>query len=384
MDQQEFRRLIEKYLDGNASKEEEEQLLNFFNSFQSDEGWDETLLGNKQQLEDKMLGRLQNAVSRPDDQHGIIRLLSFKRVAAAVIFLLTMSSVVYFVCKKTAQQPLAVNKAVITHDVDPGGNKATLTLSDGSTYVLDSAKDGILVKNKNISIKKEKDGQIMYMVDAGKNIDTEAGAFNTMTTKTGGQYQLLLADGTKVWLNSESSLKYPIAFKGSQRNVELTGEAYFEVAKNAAMPFNVKVNNMEVRVLGTHFNIMAYNNETSIKTTLLEGAVKLSVGNQSNVLKPGQQGMVNKSGQIKVVETDGERAIAWKNGYFVFDRSNIQEIMNQLSRWYDTKVIYEGKIPDDEYVGKIARNVKLSQVLHILELSNVHFKIENKNIIVTP
>lgn len=384
MDQQEFRRLIEKYLDGNASKKEEQQLLNFFNSFQSDEGWDETLLGNKQQLEDKMLGRLQNAVSRPVDQHRIIHLLSFKHVAAAVVFLLTISSVVYLVCKKTAQQPLAVNKAVITHDVDPGGNKATLTLSDGSTYILDSAKDGVLVKNKNISIKKEKDGKIVYLADAGKNTGNEAEAFNTMTTKTGGQYQLLLADGTKVWLNSESSLKYPIAFKGSQRNVELTGEAYFEVAKNAAMPFNVKVNNMEVRVLGTHFNIMAYNNETSIKTTLLEGAVKLSVGNQSNVLKPGQQGMVNKSGQIKVVETDGERAIAWKNGYFVFDRSNIQEIMNQLSRWYDTKVIYEGKIPDDEYVGKIARNVKLSQVLHILELSNVHFKIENKNIIVTP
>jgi transmembrane sensor len=323
-------------------------------------------------------------VSRPADQHRIIHLLSFKRVAAAVIFLLTISSVVYLVCKKTTQQPLAVNKAVIKHDVDPGGNKATLTLSNGSTYVLDSAKNGVLVKNKDISIKKEKDGQIMYLVNAGKNAGAEAEAFNTMTTKTGGQYQLLLADGTRVWLNSESSLKYPIAFKGSQRNVELTGEAYFEVAKNAAMPFNVKVNNMEVRVLGTHFNIMAYNNETSIKTTLLEGAVKLSVGNQSNVLKPGQQGMVNKSGQIKVVEADGERAIAWKNGYFVFDRSNIQEIMNQLSRWYDTKVIYEGKVPDDEYVGKIARNVKLSQVLHILELSNVHFKIENKNIIVTP
>ncbi|MDP9075975.1 MAG: FecR domain-containing protein [Bacteroidota bacterium] len=385
MNQQEFRQLIDKYLAGNASVEEEQLLLNFFNSFQSDVEWDNDVFGAKQQLEDKMLSRLQNAIAQSNNKkQKIFSIPVLKHVAAAAIFLAAASTIVYCIMHGQQQNQVAVNKPAVTHDVNPGGNKATLTLSNGATYVLDSAKNGILAQNGKISIKKEKDGQIVYAADGVKSTAADENMYNTMTTKAGGQYQVLLADGTKVWLNSASSLKYPTTFKGSQRTVELTGEAYFEVAKNAAMPFIVKVNNMQVKVLGTHFNIMAYNDEAAVKTTLLEGSVKLSIGQASNVLKPGQQGMVNKNGQIKVVDVDTDLAIAWKNGYFEFDRSNIQEIMAQLSRWYDTKVTYEGKIPDDEFVGRIERGVKLSQVLRILELSHVHFKIENKNIIVTP
>ncbi|ASU33100.1 FecR family protein [Mucilaginibacter xinganensis] len=386
MDQQEFHRLIEKYLDGRASAEEEQLLLNYFNSFQSAGEWDETKLGNKQQLEDKMLARLQNSVrqSAEGSNNQVFSMFSFKRVAAAAIFLLAAGGMFYVVSKKTADKQLVVNKSQVKHDANPGGNRATLTLADGSTYVLDSAKNGVLAKKGNVSIKKEKDGQVTYAAETNEPANENVSALNTMSTKAGGQYQLLLADGTKVWLNSESSIKYPTAFKGRERTVELTGEAYFEVAKNAAMPFMVKVNNMQVRVLGTHFNIMAYDNENAIKTTLLEGAVKLTVGNHASVLKPGQQGRVTKSGDINIVDVDAEQAVAWKNGYFEFDRSSIREIMNQLARWYDIKVTYEGKIPDDEYVGKIERNVKLSQVLHILELSHVHFKLENKNLTVTP
>ncbi|MCR8558358.1 FecR domain-containing protein [Mucilaginibacter sp. BJC16-A38] len=385
MNQQEFRQLIDKYLAGNASVEEEQLLLNFFDSFQSDAEWDNDVFGAKQQLEDKMLSRLQNAVAQSNNKkRKIFSIPVLKHVAAAAIFLAAASTIMYCIMHRQQQNQVAVNKPAVTHDVNPGGNKATLTLSNGATYVLDSAKNGILTQNGKISIKKEKDGQIVYAADGVKSTTADENMYNTMTTKAGGQYQVLLADGTKVWLNSESSIKYPTAFKGSQRIVELTGEAYFEVAKNAAMPFIVKVNDMQVKVLGTHFNIMAYNDEAAVKTTLLEGSVKLSIGQASNVLKPGQQGMVNKNGQIKVVDVDTDLAIAWKNGYFEFDRSNIQEIMAQLSRWYDTKVTYEGKIPDDEFVGRIERGVKLSQVLRILELSHVHFKIENKNIIVTP
>lgn len=385
MNEQEFHRLIDKYLAGNASAEEEQLLLNFFNSFQSDIEWDENTLGAKQLLEGKMLSRLQNAVNQStNNKHKIISIPVLKHVAAAAIFIAATSTIAYYITHRKQQNQVAVNKPMITHDVNPGGNKATLTLSNGATYVLDSAKNGLLAQNGKISIRKEKDGQIVYTADVAKNAAADAEIYSVMSTKAGGQYQVLLADGTRVWLNSESSLKYPIAFRGSQRIVELTGEAYFEVAKNAAMPFIVKVNDMQVKVLGTHFNIMAYDNEAAAKTTLLEGSVKLSVGQINNILKPGQQGVVNKSGHIKVLDVDTDLAIAWKNGYFEFDRSNIQEIMAQLSRWYDTKVTYEGKIPDDEFVGRIERGVKLSQVLHILELSHVHFRIENKNIIVTP
>jgi len=384
LNQKEFRTLIDKYLAGNASVEEEQLLLNFFDSFQSGKEWNEDAFGAKQQLENKMLSRLQNAVTQTNSNNRkIFSIPMFKYVAAAAIFLAAICSIFYYSINRQTKKAFAVNKPAITHDVNPGGNKATLTLSNGSTYVLDSAKNGIVAKSGKVNIKKEKDGQIIYTAD-GDHTTTDEVAYNTMSTKAGGQYQVLLADGTKVWLNSSSSLKYPTTFKGNQRSVELTGEAYFEVAKNAAMPFIVKVNDMQVKVLGTHFNIMAYADEAAVKTTLLEGSVKLSIGQTSNILKPGQQGVVNRNGQIKIVEVDAEQAVAWKNGYFEFDRSNIQEIMSQLSRWYDTKVTYEGKVPDDEFVGRIERSVKLSQVLHILELSHVHFKIENKNIIVTP
>lgn len=387
MDKKEFLQLIDRYLAGKASLDEEQLLLNFFDSFQSDMEWDEKLLGARQALEDKMLKRLQDAIATPavERRHKIISLASIKYIAAAVI-ILACGMVVYNTLNKPVKQPFAANKQPnVKQDVDPGTNKAILTLSNGSKFVLDHVKNGVLLKNGHISIKKAKDGQLIYSVNKTKQDDAAPTiTYNTVSTPIGGQYQVILPDGTQVWLDAASSLKFPTVFKGNERTVDLTGEAYFEVTKNAAMPFIVKVDDMQVRVLGTHFNIMAYTNEADIRTTLLEGSIQLTSGQKSNVLKPGQQGVVNKSGNIEVLDVDAEQAIAWKNGYFEFNRSSIQEIMNQLSRWYDTKVTYEGQIPDDEFVGKIQRNVKLSQVLHILELSNVHFRIENKNIIVTP
>ena len=388
MNKKELGQLIDKYLQGNATLEEKELLESLFDSFQPGMQWDEELLGERQQVEDKMLQRLQQSLVKPeiDRQYKVILLFPFKRAAAAVIFLTLISTAIYYGLKKApAQQPIVKNKVQVKHDVEPGSNKAILILNDGSKLELNSAKNGILVKKGNISVKKEQDGKLVYVVAGGKALSTEAEiAYNTISTPVGGQYQVILPDGTKVWLDAASSLKFPTAFTGNQRNVELTGEAYFEVTKNAAMPFNVKVNNMQVKVLGTHFNIMAYTTETAIKTTLLEGSVQLTSANEKNVLKPGQQGVVSRGGNIKVYDVDTDMAVAWKNGFFQFDRSNIQDIMNQLSRWYDTKVTYEGKVPDDEFVGKITRSAKLSQVLHILELSHVHFRIEDKNIIVMP
>ncbi|WP_432327294.1 FecR family protein [Mucilaginibacter sp. P25] len=197
----------------------------------------------------------------------------------------------------------------------PGGNKAILTLGDGSTIVLNGAKIGKLARQDNILIKKAADGQISYrdvVVDfhPSKNI-----IYNTATTPQGGQYQFILADGTKVWLNASSSIKYPVVFNGNERRVELTGEAYFEVAHNAKKPFKVISNGQTVEVLGTHFNINAYNDEQAVKTTLLEGSVKVSAGKVSNIIKPGQQARFDH-GLIDVMNVDADEVVAWKNGFF--------------------------------------------------------------------
>jgi ferric-dicitrate binding protein FerR (iron transport regulator) len=346
------------------------------------------LFGLKQQLEDKMLERLQAAVKKGADT-GAVKMFSIakalKKVAAVLIGLLIITGLFVYKSKKTADiQAITLKKNAVKFDAEPGQNKATLTLADGSKLELNSAKIGVLAKAGNMSVKKAKDGQLIYLIAPSKNADANTPvAFNTINTPIGGQYQVILPDGTKVWLNAASSLKYPTLFKGGQRMVELTGEAYFEVTKNTAMPFYVKVNNMQVKVLGTHFNIMAYDNEPAIKTTLLEGSVQLSSGGAINKLKPGQQGVL-KNGQITVSDVNTEYAIAWKNGYFEFKRSGIHEIMNQLARWYDIEIAYEGNIPDDEFVGKIERSAKLSQVLNILKLSKIHFVLENKKLTVKP
>lgn len=389
MTQPEFLQLVDKYLAGKASVEEEQLLLNFFDSFREEVEWDESLFGLKQQLEDKMLQRLQAAVkkgadTRPVKVFDITKTL--KKVAAVLIGVALITGIFVYKSKKAIDATaIALNKNAVKFDAEPGKNKATLTLADGSKLELNSAKIGVLAKADHISVKKTKDGQLIYLIAPSKNTDANNPiAFNTISTPIGGQYQVILPDGTKVWLNAASSLKYPTLFKGGQRMVELTGEAYFEVTKNAAMPFYVKVNNMQVKVLGTHFNVMAYDNEPAVKTTLLEGSVQLSSGAAINKLKPGQQGVLSKSGQLTVSDVNTEHAIAWKNGYFEFKRSGIHEIMNQLARWYDIEIAYEGNIPDDEFVGKIERSAKLSQVLNILKLSKIHFVLDNKKLTVKP
>jgi transmembrane sensor len=385
--QAEFLQLIDKYLAGRASVEEEQLLLNFFDSFQEGSAWDENLFGLKQTLEEKMLKRLQAAVKKgavtpPVKVFNIGKAL--KKIAAVSIGVAIIAGLYLYKSQNATDTAIAQKSTANKYDAEPGINKATLTLADGSKLELNSAKVGVLAKAGHISVEKTKDGQLIYLIAPSKSADANTPiAFNAINTPVGGQYQVILPDGTKVWLNAASSLKYPTLFKGGQRTVELTGEAYFEVTKNAAMPFYVKANNMQVKVLGTHFNIMAYDNEPAIKTTLLEGSVQLSSGFVNNTLKPGQQGML-KNGRITVSDVDADHAIAWKKGYFEFNRSGIHEIMNQLARWYDIEIVYEGIIPDDEFVGKIERGAKLSQVLKILRLSKIHFTLENKKLTVTP
>jgi transmembrane sensor len=276
--------------------------------------------------------------------------------------------------------------ANLQHDRVPGGNVALLTLSDGTTITLDSAHSGVLAQQGNSSVTKLKGGQLAYKTLDGKPAPP---VFNTLTTPRGGQYRLVLPDGSEVWLNAASSITYPTVFSGNERAVRITGEAYFEIAQNAAMPFkviaNAPIGEQDVEVLGTHFNVKAYSDESSITTTLLEGRVKLHSGTTATLLSPGQQGTQQADGNIRMnAHADGEAAIAWKNGLFHFEQTDIREVMRQLARWYNVDVVFEGKIPDEKFDGEITRNSNLTEVLKILQFSNVHFRVDNNKVTVTP
>lgn len=329
-------------------------------------------------------------VAMPGKKH-----FSFRRIAAAAVFtgvLLTASY--YFIGRKNNKQTIAATHALTktVKDVSPGGNKAILTLADGSTIVLDSAKEGALSSQGNTQVIKLNNDQLAYQAKG------QAGAvlYNTISTPRGGTYKIILPDDTKVWLNAASSLRFPTAFTGGERNVEITGEAYFEVASIAAgngkkVPFIVHVNKeqgndgMKVEVLGTHFNIMAYGDEKVARTTLLEGAVKVTQSNNSVLLSPMQQAIASKSGNdLKVTNhVDTNEETAWVNGMFQYNDADLSTIMRQLCRWYDVEVNYTGAVPADHFTGKMPRNLSLAKVLKILELSDVHFRIEGKKIIVT-
>ncbi|WP_158995645.1 FecR family protein [Mucilaginibacter sp. L196] len=297
--------------------------------------------------------------------------------AAAVLFFIGIG----FYLQNKVNKPQIIT-AKLLHDVMPGGNKATLTLANGSSIILDTAHNGVLAKQGNSIINKTKNGQLVYSADPNEQAATPV--TNTISTPRGGQYQVVLPDGSKVWLNAASSIKYPTFFNGKKRLVEITGEAYFEVAKNASMPFIVKSNRAEVEVLGTHFNIMAYDDETLMKTTLLEGSVKITSGKTSDILKPGEQALLNEKGQLQVTDdVDVNEETAWKNGLFQFKDADVESIMRQLGRWYNVTISYEGKICARQYTGKISRNVKASELLNMLKYTGLNSRIEGKNIIIT-
>jgi transmembrane sensor len=265
----------------------------------------------------------------------------------------------------------------LNENILPGTDRAVLTLANGSTIELDSAKSGSLAQLGNSQIVKLNSSSPEY----NKTRDGHL-VYNTLSTPAGGQYRVVLADGTRIWLNASSSLHFPISFSGKERLVKLTGEAYFEVANNADMPFKVKVGEAEVQVLGTHFNIMAYENEKSINTTLLEGSVRVFSGAQQAIITPGQQTEITKTGGMIVSQADVEEAVAWKNGFFEFNSFDIQQVMRQIARWYNVEIIYMGSIPEGHFSGYLKRSNDIMQVLEILKLGNVQVKIVGRKIMV--
>jgi transmembrane sensor len=391
--------LFNSYYRQTATQQEQDELMEIIHSSVNDaevtalihEAWDNLEIDGPLFDRTKSIDILNNILQsnsgrdnihpiRPPDKKQLWLKLG---VAAAMMVFVGFGAYVLLRQDKNVVAKKTIAKTKQAHDVLPGGNKAILTLANGKTITLDSAKNGLLVNQGAARIHKTRDGQLVY--EADNNDDGSAAPMNTVSTPRGGQYQLVLDDGSKVWLNSASSLSFPAVFKGKTREVEITGEAYFEVAKNDKMPFRVKVNNTVVEVLGTHFNIMAYNDEAVMKTTLLEGSVKINNSQNFSMLKPGQQAQLNQNGPIKIIDNpDADDAVAWKDGLFQFRDAGIETIMRQAARWYDVQVSFEGKMPVKEFTGRISRNVKASELMGMLKYMGINYKIEDKHITVLP
>jgi len=373
MQPKDAKELLKKYREGTATDAEKELL------------GDWVLFGKLKNL-DLTDDQLEQELNLLDEGMGLRRskvTRLWPRIAAAASILLALSFGGYLLLHKTKEtkqtQSFAQNRF---HDIVPGGNKAVLTLDGGRRIVLTDAKNGKLAEQGNTIINKTQNGQVVYTAGAAAR-RAESLTYNTIETPRGGQYELTLSDGTKVWLNAASSIKYPAAFTGNSRQVEITGEAYFEVAHNAAKPFRVVSNGQTVEVLGTHFNVNTYKDEPATRTTLLEGSVKVSDGNGGAIIKPGEQAIL-KGNAISVVKTDVDDVVAWKNGLTTFENADIYGVMRQVSRWYNVKVVFEGEIPARHFSGAVSRSAGIGDVLKILELSKIHFRVDGKTITVTP
>ena len=337
----------------------------------------------EEDIRQRIFSGLQQAIEQtPEAQPRRIGRYVRWLAAASVLFILCLTGR-YFWNTSNVRKEAYVAQPVIKSrkDLLPGTNKATLLLGDGSIVDLGKVQNG-LIKNATGTRIDKRDGQLVYDVPASMTIAPE---MNTIQTPRGGQYQLTLPDGTKVWLNAASTLNYPTAFVGKDRQVQLKGEAYFEVAEDKNKPFTVLVGDMQVNVLGTHFNVMAYDDENAIKTTLLQGAVKVTLGQTSHLLAVGQEASCERSsGNFRMLDVDADEAVAWKNGYFQFNGVAIETVMRQIARWYDVDVQYQGKT-NEHFRGKIPRSVNASEVFKMLELTGAaHFTLEGKKIIVNP
>ncbi|MFD1605540.1 FecR family protein [Flavobacterium artemisiae] len=380
MNQTEFLTLLQKYQEGTLSHEEKDKL----------EAWYLHKASNSnQQLNEYELEDSYDYLKSKLPLHQepkVIRI--WPRVAVAASIAVLMGTGIFYFTKSEKEQNIQVAAKPV--EIAPGGNRGILTLSNGKQIVLSdiTSKDTIAKEGDQdqVTIKIDANGVITYVINPNADTSEEdENSFNTLSTPTGGQYNIVLADGTKVFLNAVSSVKYPTQFNGSKRIVELDGEAYFEVAEDKSKPFIVKSDKQSIEVLGTHFNVHAYDNESVVKTTLLEGSVAVTSRDQKAILKPGQQsGVSDNTAKISIKEVDTEAAIAWKNGRFKFDNADLKSVMKQLERWYGIKVEYRGDVSDVRFNGGTFRNKNLSEVLKVLELSNIKFKVEGKTIIVYP
>jgi len=383
MPSSELRRLLEKYIDDSISAEEFAKLWSSLEHRRFDDDWYEAIeqvLGNKklhglsgpEQMSTR-LAQIRSLIKKDaaavDKGKSVVYRITRYAAAAAVL----ISLGVYLYTRQTHHTaPMIASTQPTPAPIRPGTQKAILTLADGTTVTLDSVADGMIAKQGATQVLKLANGQIRYQA-GGKMNEQGKPVYNIMSTPNGGQYQLTLPDGTNVWLNAASSIRYPTAFLGSERKVKVTGEVYFEVAKDKSKPFRVTAGDQDIEVLGTHFNVNAYADEGHTRTSLLEGAVSVN----KVLLKPGQAFTHGKLGATNI-----EQDIAWKNGVFNFNNQTLAQVMRQLSRWYDLEIIYPEGVPGKEYGGEIGRNLTLDQVLKGLENSGIHFTLSGRRLIV--
>ncbi|WP_207516057.1 FecR family protein [Longitalea luteola] len=411
MQNENIRQLIGQYMNDELTPEQQAALLQLLDQHNDNELVDvlremmEAGSANAAAVDEGLmqasLQRVLAADKTADEAAGelkpapVVRMQRRWQWVAAAVGILAAAIAGFVLLNKKPDAPVSVAATTHKSDVQPGGNKAMLTLANGQQIVLDSAADGMLTQDGDAQIVKLNNGQLIYTQRGKKNGDPLT--YNTLVTPRGGEYKLVLPDGSKVWLNAASSIKYPTVFGDKERSVEITGEAYFEITSLTAkggthrIPFIVKLppfqggTGRRIEVLGTHFNVNAYSDEEHIKTTLLEGKVKVTGNERQVVLNPGEQARMNGHVTQVVQSVDTDEIVAWTNGMFIFRDQRIEDIMKQISRWYDVEVHYAGKPVQEGFNGTIPRNVPVSKVLRLLELTTlVHFRIEGKKVTVLP
>ncbi|GAA4301557.1 FecR family protein [Compostibacter hankyongensis] len=394
MKEEELKRLLERYISRTATEEDYRRLSELLEKETG--AWTRVI---RKMMEQEPIDREYdpsrweqtiNRILRKGGKAGRSvkrknRLRMRKMAAAAAIVILTGIGVSIYIHIRHKQDRAGVAQlSDLKNDIRPGGPKALLTLGNGQHIILDSMQNGPIVSQGSARVVKLKSGQLAYNREQG---DAVRDVYNTLQTPPGGQYELILPDGSRVWLNAASSIRFPVTFQEKERRVFITGEAYFEVARDAVKPFVVSAGDMQVRVLGTHFNIMAYANEPVMKTTLLSGAVEIAEKDALAKLKPGQQAVLRPvqgdQSHIAVKENiDVSEAVAWKSGLFQFSDDGIEYVMRQIARWYDVEIIYADSVPDVHITGKIPQNTNLTDVLKMMELSGIRFRLEGRKVIV--
>jgi len=407
-----YQELAEKWLNNTISTQESGEFFQWYNKEQENDIFiPKDYAENDQELKKRIFDEINQNISDSDASRSYSSQTWF---AAAAVIIAVFAASLYFSSETKEYIQYSVNKVipkskssspfrkvpplaaienkepVVAIDIEAGKNKAILTLGDGSIIILDDAKNGILANQGGNSVLKAADGEVIYSFLSEVNdslVQDELApvVYNTIETPKGGKFQIKLPDGSKVWLNAASSIRFPTAFNGPKRQVELKGEAYFEVSPDKSKIFEVNTRNQVVQVLGTHFNINAYLDEPSVNTTLLEGSVRVSDlrTNISQLLKPGEQSQLSE--QIDVINLKNtNEAVAWKEGYFQFEEADIKTVMRQIERWYDVSIVYAGDLPNYRFGGEIERNLSLLQVLKVLEKTKVHFRLEGREVIVMP
>ncbi|UOE46530.1 FecR domain-containing protein [Mucilaginibacter sp. SMC90] len=384
MSYEDFKKLHERCTSGNCTPEEQKIFEEYRDNFDlSDTPW-LPVFGDKAEIEKLLKNDLHSRLSK----NKIKKLRSIYWPAAAAILVFALAGLFvankYFKVKGTTPYELSGNQ----NEIKPGSNKAVLTLADGKQIKLDSSRKGRLFTLNNVTADNDVDSSIIYKKNTSA-ITRSPQVYNIISTPQGGKYQLILADGTKVWLNAGTTIRFPIDFRNGDRVVELSGEAYFEVAHDASRPFKVTSAGQVVQVLGTHFNINAYADNGVVKTTLLQGRVKVYGKDQPSsavasalIIKPNEQA-VFKGDQFFKVAVDAEEFVAWKRGVILFRDADIHDVMRKISRWYDVEVVYQGQMSKDTYSGEISRNAAFSEVLKILKLDDINVKVSGRKLIVS-